>query len=93
MKAILCKLLRGYQILLSPLLHFVGGPGCGCRFAPSCSQYGIEAISHYGCKKGLWMTLTRLCKCHPWGGQGYDPPVKPSSPEQSPSPEKKTALS
>ena len=44
-----------------------------CRFAPSCSAYAITALGRYGAAKGLWLTVTRLVRCHPWGGSGYDP--------------------
>jgi len=44
-----------------------------CRYAPSCSQYAIEALRKYGAIKGGWLALKRLLRCHPWGGHGYDP--------------------
>lgn len=44
-----------------------------CRFVPTCSQYGIEAIRKHGALKGVWLTLKRISRCHPWGGSGYDP--------------------
>jgi conserved hypothetical protein YidD len=44
-----------------------------CRFAPSCSAYAIEAISRYGARKGGWLALRRILKCHPFGGHGFDP--------------------
>ncbi|AMK16979.1 MULTISPECIES: membrane protein insertion efficiency factor YidD [Sphingobium] len=44
-----------------------------CRYAPSCSQYAIEAIRKYGAVKGSWLATKRLMRCHPWGGSGYDP--------------------
>lgn len=44
-----------------------------CRFAPSCSQYAIEALQKYGALKGGWMAAKRLMRCHPWGGCGFDP--------------------
>lgn len=44
-----------------------------CRYAPSCSQYAIQAISKYGAVKGSWLATKRLMRCHPWGGSGYDP--------------------
>ncbi|MXO65108.1 membrane protein insertion efficiency factor YidD [Altericroceibacterium endophyticum] len=44
-----------------------------CRFAPSCSEYTIEACQKYGAIKGGWLAAKRLLRCHPWGGDGYDP--------------------
>jgi len=44
-----------------------------CRYQPSCSAYAITAISRYGAARGGWMALKRICRCHPWGGQGHDP--------------------
>ncbi|MFZ9432166.1 MAG: membrane protein insertion efficiency factor YidD [Bacteroidia bacterium] len=59
--------IRVYQYLLSPLL-----PN-SCRFVPTCSQYGVEALQKYGPIKGFWLTAKRILRCHPWGGSGYDP--------------------
>lgn len=44
-----------------------------CRYAPSCSEYTIQAIVKYGAIKGSWLGFKRLMRCHPWGGSGYDP--------------------
>lgn len=44
-----------------------------CRFAPSCSQYAIEAIEKHGAIRGGWLATKRILRCHPWGGHGYDP--------------------
>jgi hypothetical protein len=60
-------IIRIYQHLISPLL------GRSCRFTPSCSHYGVEAIQKYGPFKGGWLTLKRIGRCNPWGGQGHDP--------------------
>jgi len=67
MKALFIFLIRLYQKFLSPLL------GANCRYTPTCSQYGLEAIKKYGAAKGGWMALKRILSCNPWGGHGYDP--------------------
>jgi putative membrane protein insertion efficiency factor len=59
--------IRVYQLALSPFVGF------HCRYQPTCSAYGIEAIERHGLVKGLLLTLRRLGRCHPWGGSGYDP--------------------
>lgn len=66
------------QILLTSLIHFYQyaiSPHTppSCRFTPTCSEYGIEAIRKHGALKGGWLTLKRIGRCHPWGGSGYDP--------------------
>lgn len=61
------SLIKFYQYLISPLL------GANCRFTPTCSQYGIEAIKKHGSFKGGWLTIKRIGKCHPWGAHGHDP--------------------
>ncbi|WP_084186893.1 membrane protein insertion efficiency factor YidD [Andreprevotia chitinilytica] len=63
----LILLVRAYQLGISPLL------GPRCRYTPSCSQYAVEAIGKYGAARGGWLTIRRLCRCHPWGGCGHDP--------------------
>ena len=64
---ILIGLIRFYQGAISPLL------GMKCRFTPTCSAYGLEAIRKYGPFKGGKMALKRFFSCHPWGKSGYDP--------------------
>ncbi len=70
MKAI-ANFLRGgiklYQWTLSPWL------APSCRYLPSCSEYAEEAILNFGPMRGGWLALKRLGRCHPWGGDGYDP--------------------
>lgn len=65
--------LRIYQLSFSPLLHAVCGPSCGCRFEPTCSCYGREALLKHGFWAGLGLTLRRILRCHPWHPGGYDP--------------------
>lgn len=60
-------LIRVYQWTLSPWI------GRGCRYTPTCSRYGIEALRKYGVFKGSYLTAKRILSCHPWGGHGYDP--------------------
>lgn len=57
----------GYRYSLSALI------GRTCRFAPTCSQYAIEAIERHGAIAGGVLALRRIARCHPWGGSGYDP--------------------
>jgi len=63
----LVLLIRFYQYVISPAI------GPKCRYTPTCSSYGIEALKKHGPIKGLWLTIKRVSKCHPWGGSGYDP--------------------
>ena len=44
-----------------------------CRFDPTCSQYALDAVRTWGAGRGSWLFLRRICRCHPWGGWGYDP--------------------
>ena len=60
-------LVRGYQLILSPLV-----PAC-CRYQPTCSAFALEALAKHGALKGSWLTLRRIARCHPLGGEGYDP--------------------
>ncbi len=60
-------LVRFYQICISPLKPAT------CRFTPTCSAYAIEALRKHGPIKGLYLTVKRILRCHPWGGSGYDP--------------------
>jgi putative membrane protein insertion efficiency factor len=66
MKTVLLSLIRLYQILLSPLLPK------SCRFYPTCSEYSYQAIAKHGPARGLWYTLVRLSKCHPFHEGGID---------------------
>ena len=65
--AAMIGLIHLYRYTLSPLL-----PGA-CRYTPSCSTYGLEALRRHGPFRGGWLTLKRFLSCHPWGGHGHDP--------------------
>jgi putative membrane protein insertion efficiency factor len=66
-KALLLAPIAAYRFAISPLL------GVNCRHLPTCSDYAREAIETNGAWKGFWLTLSRLCRCQPWGSDGYDP--------------------
>ena len=60
-------LIRIYKLVISPMFP------ARCRYTPTCSEYGLQAIQKYGPFKGGWLTLKRIGSCHPWGGHGHDP--------------------
>jgi putative membrane protein insertion efficiency factor len=59
-------LIRVYQVIASPFPS-------PCRYTPTCSMYGIEALERHGFWRGGWLTLRRLARCHPFGSSGPDP--------------------
>ena len=63
----LILLIRGYQLIISPML------ASNCRFIPTCSEYALESLKAYGLIKGTFLIIKRIGKCHPWGSHGYDP--------------------
>ncbi len=71
MSKFLILLIRIYQGGISPLFPAT------CRYQPTCSAYGVEAIQKHGPWKGGKLAVKRICSCHPWGGQGYDPVPDP----------------
>ncbi|MFD2596490.1 membrane protein insertion efficiency factor YidD [Sphingobacterium griseoflavum] len=67
LQSVFVLIIRFYQIFISPFL------GANCRYTPTCSQYGKEAILKYGPFKGGLMAVRRIVRCNPWGGHGHDP--------------------
>ena len=66
-KLLFINLIKIYQRFISPFFP------SSCKFSPSCSKYGIEAINKHGAIKGLILTVKRILKCNPWSKGGYDP--------------------
>ncbi|MFZ0613619.1 MAG: membrane protein insertion efficiency factor YidD [Desulfobacterales bacterium] len=66
-KLIALALIRGYQLILSPVL------GPACRFYPSCSEYARQAVDRHGVAKGSYLAIRRLLRCHPFHPGGFDP--------------------
>lgn len=64
---LLCLPILFYRTCISPLTP------PSCRFTPTCSAYALEALRRHGPVRGLWLTIRRIMRCHPWGGSGYDP--------------------
>lgn len=60
-------MIKVYYWAVSPWL------GSRCRYAPSCSEYAIQALDQHGAIKGSWLSIKRIARCHPWGGEGHDP--------------------
>jgi uncharacterized protein len=67
MQMIVVAALKGYKLLLSPLLP------SACRYRPTCSEYMLDAVEQYGALRGVWLGLKRLGRCHPFHQGGYDP--------------------
>lgn len=67
MRGLARGLIRAYQLSLSGLI------GRQCRYLPTCSDYADEAIARHGLWRGGSIAAARICRCHPWGGAGYDP--------------------
>ncbi|MEH7013663.1 membrane protein insertion efficiency factor YidD [Neobacillus niacini] len=67
LKKIFISIIRFYQVVISPIKP------PSCRFYPTCSHYGLEAVQRFGAFKGGWLTLKRILKCHPFHPGGIDP--------------------
>lgn len=75
MKQILLAIIKFYRKFISPMTP------PACRFHPTCSQYGLEAIETHGAIKGGYLTVKRILKCHPFHPGGFDP-VPPKKDEK-----------
>lgn len=67
MKTIVMAFIKFYQKYISPLTP------PSCRFYPTCSHYGLEAVEKHGAVKGIWLAILRILKCHPFHKGGFDP--------------------
>ena len=67
LKFLFTNIIKIYQRFISPFFP------SSCKFSPSCSKYGIDAINKYGALKGAFLTLKRIIRCNPWNKGGYDP--------------------
>jgi uncharacterized protein len=72
MQPIAVFLIRTYRVVFTPLKVMLGLQGC-CRYAPTCSNYAEEAICTHGLCRGVDLSVRRVLRCHPWGGEGFDP--------------------
>jgi putative membrane protein insertion efficiency factor len=69
------KIIGGFFIIIIRIYQYTISPyfPASCRYSPSCSAYGIEALKKHGPFKGGWLAIKRIASCNPWGGSGYDP--------------------
>jgi uncharacterized protein len=74
LKKIFLAIIRFYQVIISPLKPPT------CRFYPTCSHYGLEAVQRFGALKGGWLTIKRILKCHPFHPGGLDPVPEKDTP-------------
>ncbi|MDE3000623.1 MAG: membrane protein insertion efficiency factor YidD [Gemmatimonadota bacterium] len=72
-------LLGFYRLLVSPFLQVVFGPGNGCRFHPTCSRYARDCFRQHPIPVALFLSVSRILKCHPYHPGGFDP-APPNSP-------------
>ena len=73
LRYVVLAVLLGYRWVLSPAKNALLGPGGCCRYLPTCSEYAVEAVRRHGAFRGGSLAARRICRCHPWGGAGFDP--------------------
>lgn len=76
---VLRALVRAYQTVRA-------GRPSPCRYLPTCSTYALEALEVHGAARGSWLAVRRICRCHPWGGHGWDPVPEPTPSGAAPRP-------
>jgi putative membrane protein insertion efficiency factor len=84
MKFLTRLLHRIYKFVVSPMLHWLAGPGAGCRFEPSCSDYFADAVETHGFVRGACLGVRRICRCNPWCEGGWDPVPPAEKPMKQP---------
>jgi putative membrane protein insertion efficiency factor len=81
---LLTNVIRAYQALRA-------GRPSPCRFSPSCSEYAVDALATHGTRRGVWLSGRRLARCHPWGGEGWDPVPERVVQRHQPTPDRTAA--
>ncbi len=69
MRRVSLLFIRAYQVTIGPLFGMMSS----CRYEPTCSHYGYEAIQRFGARRGWWMAIRRISRCHPFHDGGFDP--------------------
>ena len=69
MRRVSLGFIRVYQVTIGPLFGMMSS----CRYEPTCSHYGYEAIQRFGARKGWWLAIRRISRCHPFHEGGFDP--------------------
>jgi uncharacterized protein len=69
MRRVSLVLIRIYQVSLGPLFGMMSN----CRYEPTCSHYGYEAVQRFGARRGWWLAVRRIARCHPFHEGGFDP--------------------
>lgn len=79
---------RALHAVVRAYRRVAAGRPSPCRFYPSCSSYALEALEEHGARRGGWLALRRIGRCHPWGGHGIDlvPPRRGAAPDDAPRP-------
>jgi uncharacterized protein len=85
-KQILIGVIWLYRSVLSPVMRCLFGTSGACRYTPTCSCYALEALQNHGTLRGVYLTVRRLLRCHPWGGTGFDPVPRNQIPNPNPAP-------